>query len=295
MFEIVAFHVGQSTGAEEPRLPIIAGLGLPTFLLLNNAFNCTLAARMGTRAFLEVKVRRLLLPWLVWSLVYAAVVVLERVRHDEPLSTAFSPWVLIGGTYDHLWFVPFALFGGLLVAGLQAVTMRLSHLAVSGSALVLGAFVVVIDALILQSFAIDWPALQWLFSLPSPLLGFALGRSLLGVHHKLLWRLGLLLSIGAAACLAASLWVTVPEMVLRYAISMALVTLAFVWPGAAERVSQRLTPLLFGIYLTHPLIVRVYQGTHWPAPPAALLSLAVFGVAAMLVAVLQQSPLRRLV
>jgi hypothetical protein len=45
MFEIVAFHVS------EQRLPVLAGLGLPVFLLLNNAFNCTLAERMGTRAF----------------------------------------------------------------------------------------------------------------------------------------------------------------------------------------------------------------------------------------------------
>ena len=70
MLEIVTFHVGEAIGSGAHRLPVVAGLGLPVFLLLNNAFNCTLVERMGTRKFLDVKVSRLLLPWLIWSGVY---------------------------------------------------------------------------------------------------------------------------------------------------------------------------------------------------------------------------------
>src|SRR6188768_3405021 len=86
MLEIVAFH------ASEQRLPIVAGLGLPVFLLLNNAFNCTLAERRGTKAFLDAKVSRLLVPWLVWSVVYGGLVVAERLRHHEPIADAFLTW-----------------------------------------------------------------------------------------------------------------------------------------------------------------------------------------------------------
>src|SRR5262245_6482169 len=57
MFEIVAFHVSGALG-ESARLPVLAGLGLPSFLLLNNAFNYTLSERMGPRPFLSVKVSR---------------------------------------------------------------------------------------------------------------------------------------------------------------------------------------------------------------------------------------------
>src|SRR6187401_3024827 len=80
MFEIVAFHVS------EHRLPILAGLGLPVFLLLNNAFNTTLTERRGTSAFLNSKLSRLLVPWILWSLIYLSVLLLERWRHEEPLT-----------------------------------------------------------------------------------------------------------------------------------------------------------------------------------------------------------------
>src|SRR5690349_1141900 len=111
MLEIVTFHVGGAVNDGVYRLPVVGGLGLPVFLLLNNAFNCTLSERRGTRAFLDAKVSKLLLPWLVWSGVYALLVVAEKLRHHEPISEAFTPWMIIGGTYTHLWFVPFALFG----------------------------------------------------------------------------------------------------------------------------------------------------------------------------------------
>lgn len=295
MFEIVAFHVSGAQATEQHRLPIIAGMGLPTFLLLNNAFNCTLSERMGTRAFLKVKVSRLLVPWLVWSLGYAAVVVLERLRHDEPIAEAFPLWVLVGGTYDHLWFVPFALFGGALIARLHAGTQRLSHATVALGALVSGGTLVVVHALLLSSFDIEWPLLQWLFALPSIPLGFALGRVVLAGDRRSFARLGLVLSLLGVACVAGTHGLGVPEMVARYAVSTALVTLVFVWPGRADAVSQKLTPLLFGIYLIHPLIVRVYQAAHLPALPVSLLAALVFLAAAVLVAMLRRTPLRSLV
>lgn len=295
MFEIVAFHVSGAVGAEQQRLPVIAGLGLPAFLLLNNAFNTTLSERMGTRAFLNVKVSRLLVPWLVWSVIYASVVVLEKLRHDESVVEAFPISVLVGGTYDHLWFVPFALFGGTLIARLQAKTRPLSHAAVALSALALGGLVVVIDAVLLQRYAIEWPLLQWLFALPSVLLGFALGRALLAVDRRFLARLGLALTLLGVACLIGSQGLEVPEMLVRYAVAMALVTLACVWPGRADALSQKLTPLLFGIYLIHPLLVRVYQAAHLPVMSVPLLAFLVFAAAAVLVALLRRSPFRRLV
>jgi hypothetical protein len=146
MIEIVTFHVGGAVGTGDYRLPIAGGLGLPVFLLLNNAFNTTLSERMGTRAFLDVKVARLVFPWLCWCAVYSAVVLAEKVRHQEGLSAAFSPWMIVGGTYSHLWFVPFALFGSLLIAGLQRRTQAVSHRLMAGLTLGIGAVVVLVNA-----------------------------------------------------------------------------------------------------------------------------------------------------
>jgi surface polysaccharide O-acyltransferase-like enzyme len=289
MFEIVAFHVS------EQRLPIIAGLGLPTFLLLNNAFNCTLSERMGSAAFLRIKVSRLLMPWLVWSVVYGAVLVLERLRHDEPLVEGFSAWMIIGGTYDHLWFVPFALFGGVLVAWLQATTRQLPDRAVVLASLMTGSSLAALVAFIFSSFSIDWPALQWLFALPSPVLGFAVGRAVLGGDRKLIAQTATLACIAALGCWALSTGLTVPEVVTRYATSLGVLGLAFMWPGQADGVSQRLTPLLFGIYLVHPLILRMYLASHLPIPPVTPFAALVFVAAALVVVGLRRTPLRRLV
>jgi hypothetical protein len=94
MLEIVTFHAGQALDTGTYRLPIVAGLGLPIFLILNNAFNCTLSERMGARDFLKAKLTKLLLPWLVWSAVYALVTAAEKLRHHESLAEGFSPWMI---------------------------------------------------------------------------------------------------------------------------------------------------------------------------------------------------------
>lgn len=295
MLEIVTFHVGGAVATDTYRLPVVGGLGLPVFLLLNNAFNCTLSERMGTRAFLDLKVSRLLLPWLIWSGIYGGMVLAEKIRHDEPLADAFSPWMIIGGTYTHLWFVPFALFGSLLIAGLQARTKTLPHRNIAAVTLALGAALTLGGAWLLHVGNVQWPLVQWLFALPSPLLGFALGRVLLSRDRRLLSGLALCLSLLALGTLAAAWVVVVPEMDRRYAVSMALVGLFFLWPGKADALSRRLTPLLFGVYLTHPLLMRLYQSAHLPELPVALLGVVIFAVAAVLVELLRRSPLKLLV
>jgi surface polysaccharide O-acyltransferase-like enzyme len=296
MLEIVTFHVGGAVVAHETyRLPIVGGLGLPVFLLLNNAFNCTLSERMGTRAFLDVKVSRLLVPWLIWSGIYAGILLAERARHDEPLGGAFSPWMIIGGTYTHLWFVPFALFGSLLIAGLQARTKALSHRSMTALTLAAGAALTLGAAWLLHIGELQWPLAQWLFALPSPLLGFALGRALASRDRRLLSGLAVSLSVLAVASVTATLSSAVPEMDRRYAVSMALVGLFFLWPGKADALSRRLTPLLFGVYLTHPLLVRLYQAAHLPELPVPVIGMLIFACAALLVEALRRSPLKRLV
>jgi len=295
MLEIVTFHVGGALDTDDYRLPVVAGLGLPVFLLLNNAFNCTLAERRGTRAFLDAKVSRLLLPWLVWSVVYAGVVLAERVRHGEAVVAVFSWRTILGGTYTHLWFVPFALFGSLLIAGLQVETRSASHRRVAWLALAAGSLVVALAALLLALTDAEWPLLQWLFALPSPLLGFALGRVLLANEPRLSHRLAVLLSAVAIGAVGWSAFGPFPEMGRRYAVAMALVAVLFTWPGRSDALSRRLAPLLFGIYLTHPLILRLYQAAHLPYVHPALLGALLFAASALLVEVLRRTPLRGLV
>jgi surface polysaccharide O-acyltransferase-like enzyme len=298
MYEIVAFHVS------EQRLPVVAGLGLPVFLLLNNVFNTTLAARMGARAFLNTKVSRLLLPWVIWNVIYLGLLLAERWRHGEELTLGFSFMMVLGGTYEHLWFVPFALLGAVLMAGAQALTSAASNGWVCAGALVVAAAITVVSGWLLTPGTIGWPWLQWLFALPAVPFGFGLGRAVLASDPRVRSRVAAAAAAGALVCLGVGLasglgsiwgWPAPEEVIRRYVVALALVGLGFVWPGTADRVSIRLTPLLFGVYLSHPLVVRVYQATHLPEPPLALFALAIFCVSALLVAFLQRTPLRFLI
>src|SRR4051812_13640850 len=197
MFEIVAFHVS------EQRLPVVAGLGLPVFLLLNNAFNCTLAERMGTRAFLNTKVSRLLLPWLLWNVLYLGLGLAERWRHAEPLTQGFSFLLLLGGTYEHLWFVPFALAGAVIMAGVQSQSRALSNGWMCALALAVGAGITLAGARLLAPGSIEWPWLQWLFALPAVPFGFGLGRALLATEGRGRQRFARVAAGGGLGCLGA--------------------------------------------------------------------------------------------
>jgi surface polysaccharide O-acyltransferase-like enzyme len=296
MLEIVTFHAGETLGTGTSRLPIVAGLGLPVFLVLNNAFNCTLSARMGTRAFLDAKLTKLLVPWLVWSAVYALLTAAEKLRHHESIRQAFSPWMLIGGTYTHLWFVPFALFGSVSIAALQRKTEATAHRLIAAIVLAAGAALVALASWAAALWpTAPWPVPQWLFALPSPLLGFAMGRMLLSCDRSFAVRLSAFLVAVALGSVLYDESLDAPTMVRRYAFAMALVSFFFVHPGTLDAVSRRLTPLLFGIYLTHPLLLRLYQAAHFPVLPLVVLGLVVFVLSAILVECLRRTPLRRLV
>ena len=66
-------------------------------------------------------------------------------------------------------------------------------------------------------------------------------------------------------------------------------------PAKPDALSRRLTPLLFGVYLMHPLLMRLYQAAHLPELPVGVLGVVVFLAAAVLVELLRRSPLKRLV
>jgi surface polysaccharide O-acyltransferase-like enzyme len=203
--------------------------------------------------------------------------------------------MIVGGTYTHLWFVPFALFGSLLIAGLQVRTGSVSHPLMVGLTFAAGTALVALGAWLFAATTVEWPMLQWLFALPSPLLGFSLGRLLLARNREFQRRVTVGLTVLALVVVGLALVWAVPEMVRRYAVSMALLSLFFLWPGQSDTISKRFTPLLFGIYLVHPLLVRTYQAAHLPQLPTALLGLVVFLAAALFVELLRKTPLARLV
>jgi hypothetical protein len=247
MLEIVRFH------DHDDRLPWVGGLGLPTFLLLTNLFNCTLTERRGIGTFLRDKRERLLLPWLFWSVTYAAVLLVSAQRNGLALGGVLSWDMILAGTSSQLWFVPFALFSAGLVAAGQYLTRRLPDRATAYGAALLGA-VILIGVANMPPQPLAAPIPQWLLSIPSTFFGFALGRLALAGAGTL--RRHDVIGIAVPALLGAivcGLWH--PNMLVwRYSVSLLLVLAAFLIPSKSDPVSRFTSPLLFGIYLVHHLV-----------------------------------------
>ena len=288
MLEIVRYH------DHGDRLSIVGGLGLPTFLLLTNMFNCTLTEKRGPRVFMNDKRERLVVPWIFWSLFYGAWIVQGALRRGEPLSSVLSWQMILAGTSSHLWFVPFAFASAGLVAGAHYLTRNLPHRATGYTALVIGAIVLVVLGTLPER---DYPAPipQWLLSTPSAFLGFAMGRLMLAEGKEFSWRAALPVALGALA-IAVYCGLGHPNFLMqRYSTSILLVLAALLVPGKPERVSTFLSPLLFGIYLAHHFVAdRVLS--HVPGVAgSSWLFLVDFILTIGLVRLLKETPLKRFI
>ncbi|MEO0829133.1 MAG: acyltransferase family protein [Pseudomonadota bacterium] len=75
----------------------------------------------GAERSLAERARRLVLPWLIWGLIYGALKVVDAVLAGRPIASEFAPWMLLTGPVLPLWFLPFAF---LFLALIQAVPHR---------------------------------------------------------------------------------------------------------------------------------------------------------------------------
>ena len=83
------------------------------------------AARHPFGAYSIARARRLLMPWLVWSVVYGGVKLAEALVEGQPLGSAFAPWMLLTGPAIHLWFLPFAFAASLVLPGLMRISPQI--------------------------------------------------------------------------------------------------------------------------------------------------------------------------
>ena len=151
-FGIVWFH------AAAPGYRI-AYAGLPVFLVL-----LALPSRMG----MADRARRLLLPFLIWSAVYALFRAWNAAEQGQALFEWWKPRMFLTGTSIHLWFLPFAFLVALVAPALRASRIVL--------------FLPVLAAALLSWIGETsvWPWYQWSFGAIPALAGFAF------LHSRLL-------------------------------------------------------------------------------------------------------------
>jgi surface polysaccharide O-acyltransferase-like enzyme len=292
IFDIIGFHAGRE------RTLFLGGIGLATFLLLTHLFNCTVSNKLGLTPFAKIKIHRLLWPWLFWCAIYGICLMLYAYRHDRPIASQFTSWMLLYGTRVHLWFVPFALVSGIAVGWIQNATAnRPDHLIIAGSA-VLGGLVLLACAIATNHIAdLPVPIPQYIYALASPFIGFAIGRAVLVREPSEKRRIFMWLTVGATTYAAAFLvlvqFVPMHYMGLRYTVMTIVIIGAIAWPGRVDSVTRLAIPLMFGVYLIHPLIIDFLYPFDMLHRHVFLYTILVFLISNLVIWLMRRTPLRR--
>lgn len=270
---------------------VLLGLGLPSFVMITCALALTSSARSFSELF-SVRVRRLFVPWVFWSLVLCAQIAYAQLKSGAPVLEGFEGTMVLYGAGQHLWFLPYAAFAGLLVFALH---QRLEH--VRTEPLIVVCTIVSFALLLVQPHARDLglPFAQWVFAAPGIPLGLALGRIL--VHHrhtKDAWRAWTLLGIGIL--FLATIMLALPgvddfavSVMQRFTIACGLLILITRIPLPRTWFMRHVRPLLFGAYVFHPFIG--YQLMRFTRDKLTLMSMTITATLGVVLA-LRRTPLR---
>lgn len=217
---IVWFH----TQAPGDRIAYIA---LPFFLVI---LSMPSSASMGHRA------RRLLQPFVTWSMVFALVHLAFALKNNDP---PFGWWqwsMLLSGTWIHLWFLPFAFLTAVLspwfqhpLASLGAALLAAVLLSVEGSPTIV-------------------PFGQWSFGVIPVLVGIA--------YFSWGWRLAVITLL--SSWLVLHFGRPSPDNItILVGTGLALACLSYRLPQTP--LSDWCARMSVWVYLSHPLIIIVGQ------------------------------------
>ena len=189
---------------------------------------------------------RLMVPWLVWCAFYW-LVELDVSDRAQIFVWPSEPWTVFAGPSIHLWFLPFVMVAGVLVAPVGRFVTGERRLLVALAGLVVLS-VLAFRVHLLAGF--PQPVEQWFFGVPLYLAGVLFGLAL--PMGRSLWVIGAM-----AVVTLISLATTDPEPW----IWQGLIALALFWALWHVQVPGPLPAFLgreaFGIYLMHPFFLLV--------------------------------------
>ncbi len=251
-------------------------------------------ARPGASAVTMIRRRanRLLVPWLFWSAVYAALKLLRAWRHDQPPAEVFEPWMFITGPALHLWFLP-ACF--VFTAAVSVAAARRSGKPGPNGWLgfsIATAFAVLLAAWPAEMRLLHRPWPYWVMSLPAAAIGVVLYALPDERHRRLigLATMALLASLTATVASAVG-W---PAMMPLYVVCPIAAALAWIYRSPASPAVRWAGDMILGVYCAHHFVAIV---ANWlvPVPYHPLhFALIVIGSFA-LVAVLKATRLKNFV
>lgn len=289
--DVVSFHLNLHHA--------IAGIGLPTSLVVAYALGTKRPKQAALSDFVKVRFRRLIMPWAFWTLVFGVLLVLSALKHGESPFARFEPIMLLYGTAEGLWFLPTMALGGIVAYQIDRATRSIPIAAYAGACVCAALLLLFLRHLQLAPDR-PFPFIQWRFALIGLPVGLLVGRLLSLDIGRTRW-----LMVSGVACAAVLAMVVTgvaipwgpPYPALRYALVVALLALGVAFPGRPDPITSRIEPLLLGMYLLHfliydRLILRVAERLPFQ-PSAALLTVSTLVVTALVVAALRKTPLRK--
>lgn len=234
------------------------GFGLPLFLVILFALATSSRRPEPLARFVRRKSSYLLVPWVRWSLIYVALLVLaEAVRGRPPADRLHTVMFWTGG-HSSLWFLPFAAVALVPARALALGVRRRRATTVVLAAAVAGVAANTASPLLMDSGLPDVPWRLWLRFTPAIAWGLALGTSLRarddGERRRLL---------AAVAFLALLGWIASPlrdhpgDLPRRFAVAVPLACAGLAWRPPVPGAVRGLGTVTFGIYVSHPLVAKV--------------------------------------
>lgn len=118
---IVWVHVAEAQGLS-PRAAALGRFGT-SFYIVAAVFMSALPSMKTPsrppREVIRLRARRLLVPFVLWSAIYAAFYLGTMLPAGHAASEIVSLWGPLAGTAPHLWFLPFAFLASTLTAWLM--------------------------------------------------------------------------------------------------------------------------------------------------------------------------------
>lgn len=228
--------------------------GLPAFLMMSFFLLGISPKQPEWSTYLQRRTVRLLLPWLIWSAVYWGLARAPQVLAGAPPQLEVSLGGLLTGGKLHLWYLPAAFLGALLVgAGRRALHHYSMGSVALGGVLCLAALVWLRTQLMVAGTSpVASPWGQWLFAAPSLPVALVIARAAALQDPEAVRRW-----VGGTVVVACALWLVLPattDQVVSYLVALPLFGLAVCVPVARSRALERAAELTLGIYILHPLM-----------------------------------------
>ena len=230
----------------------IGHAGLLVFIIFAVVFAPSGVAWRDAGSVIGKRSRRILIPWILWCAIYAALRITSSIVSEEPPLGWIQINMLLYGTWTHLWFLPY-IFSVNSVMILW--TAGESFIAVRRGAMACLAIAILLPTCFMHSTqfsSLGAPFGEWVYAAPA--LGFGLLLWLVRRSRSyacIFFMAGLILfCLGVFRCSDGRIW--------QVGIGVTVAVFPFVLIKSTENTMvEYLGKLSMGVYLVHPIFLAM--------------------------------------